>query len=209
MRKKILFTFLTLCAASIGYSQDKNPLGFQAEFGYSLGISNSKHEVYKFLITPGVNINDNMFLGVGIGYLNFSNGDYYTSAHDFKTTFSSLPLYANFKYSTELGRYLSPFIGVKAGYQLINKNKLIDYQDASFVYNYDGGIFLSPEIGVNFDFVKNSKLFLALTYDCLGYKIKSESSFFELTNNNNNGSIIKNTTNKIKSGIGLTIGVSF
>ena len=140
----------------------------------------------------GYKVNNNIFIGGGIGYERFNSIPTY---EDFKADLSLLPVFADIRYTILNGKF-SPVIAVNAGYKiLLNKpstqvrydtvySAIItvsarnDYTDYN-IYKR-GGPFITAEAGIRARVFKRVALYLAADYS-----LWSISGDYYLTNTQN------------------------
>ena len=202
MKKLILSLCLVLCVIGIK-AQDYPKFGMDAELGYSFRLSDKYYDSYKIMLSPGYHFNQSIFAGLGIGYMKLNQENQYYNLVIPKHHFSTFPVYAHAKYTPDMNTNILPFISLKAGYCIFNKNYKYLLDEYPVEFKYKGGLFISPQVGMQFDFIKGLNLYFAVSYDCIGYKYEGHSN----PEYSGTKEMIKET--KYSSGLGLSIGIGF
>ncbi|MDO5571220.1 MAG: hypothetical protein Q4F97_07110 [Bacteroidales bacterium] len=174
-------------------------IGINTEISYGFKLSNTDYSNVRIEFSPGYNLNNNMFLGLGAGYIYMlKEADYFNMSKK-NYNMGAIPLYAHIKYSP-WGKYSNmPFISFKAGYVFINKNHEYTSDKINMSTKYNGSVYLSPTLGWNFNLNKNN-ISLGINYNLIGCRIK---------NSEKNNYIKDLKSNENSSTIGVSVGFEF
>ncbi|MGL5562372.1 MAG: hypothetical protein ACRDCN_07130 [Tannerellaceae bacterium] len=217
MKRLIVFIFL-LISLSMGtsFGQDKR-FGLDVEVGYSEALS-STYDSYEVFVSPGIHFGEKFFGGIGLGYKRMkprhevSLSGIYLPAGDLDNT----PFFIHAKVSPYSFGKFNTFVSLKAGYGYISNAYtswgLGNYDDGyggesnenrdKYEKKFNGGLFLSPAIGVSYSFGRFSTFSLSIAYDLQNYMIK-------WTHVNNNIITHSDKQNESNSAVALRLGWGF
>lgn len=183
---KKLFTLLILfCCFSIAtQAQSKaGTFGLQAEAGYAFVFSGATRtraidgeldKTWSIAVSPGYNVTDKLFTGVGIGLYEYGynynevSEKYGDGILDLKSSFLAIPIYAHGMWKFRSNEKSSFFVSLKAGYGIISKSMypmkgisgLEDYES-----HYSGGLYVSPSIGFICPVNNKNSLSISISYE--------------------------------------------
>lgn len=189
--KKLIVSLIILitCSMNVTFAQEKR-FGLDAEVGYSEGLS-STFDSYEVFASPGVHFGEKFFGGIGLGYKRMvprhgsSGPSIYLPAGDL----NNIPFFIHAKVSPYSIGKLNTFVSLKAGYGYISDTFTVwglgsyddGYGDESnnnqykYEKKFNGGLFLSPAIGVSYSFGRFKTFSLSIAYDLQNYVIKNKS----------------------------------
>ena len=138
----ILLTF-TLCISNV-YSvnpERQRGMRYAVEGHFAVGASSVESAMnFGFTASIGYQLNSNIFLGIGGGYINYPQyADGYVD--------NAFPIYADAKYNFN-DKKVSPFVQLKAGYDVSCNN----------------GFYTNPTVGTSFALGRNMFLNVGLGY---------------------------------------------
>lgn len=141
-----LFTILLIFALCISNVYGVNPerqkgMRYAVEGHFAVGASSVENAMnFGFTASIGYQLNSNIFLGIGGGYINYPQyADGYVD--------NAFPIYADAKYNFN-DKKISPFIQLKAGYDVSCNN----------------GFYTNPTVGTSFALGRNMFLNVGLGY---------------------------------------------
>ena len=152
-----------------GFGSLVDILGFWGSKGADgLGYTNSR---FSATYTAGYRFNNQIFLGLGTGItLNGGKGDSYRSVISYEDpspflnpTLISIPVFAYFKVNL-VNKRVSPFVALSAGGNFSKKQTL--HLDLCDVQYNTMGIFVDPQLGLNFRTSVKTSLYLAAGMTC-------------------------------------------
>lgn len=189
MKRLIVLIFLLISfSMSTSFGQDKR-FGLDVEVGYSESLL-STFDSYETFVSPGIHFGDNFFGGIGLGYKRMmrrheiSVSSIYLPMGDINNT----PFYLHAKVSPYSFGKLKTFASVKVGYGYISNTYTSwgfgNYDDGyggesnenrdKYEKKFNGGLFLSPAIGVSYSFGRFSTFSLSIAYDLQNYVLKNK-----------------------------------
>lgn len=216
--KKLILPLILLATFSINstFAQDKR-FGLDVEVGYSESLS-STYDSYEVFASPGVHFGDKFFGGIGLGYKRMEprHGSSGPSIYLPEGFLNNTPFFVHAKVTPYNFGKLKTFASVKAGYGYISSTYTSwgvgSYDDGyggesntnrdKYEKKYNGGLFLSPAIGVSYSFGRFSTFSLSIAYDLQNYVKKTE--FVK-----NNVTTYSEKQNESNSAIALRLGWGF
>lgn len=185
MKKHIFVTAALLAAFGASEASAVSYRGFLDGEG---GITVKSHPDYTTVngfggvnTTHGLQVIRNLFVGLGGGFCYYMDGPgKYTQTYYADSEYEGvLQLYLDLRWDGfglfGLGKRISPFVDLKAGYQGGQLSFSASGNDASGNYYYYGdkkwsnGMFLRPTIGVRFGIYRNLGINVGIFYDVINY----------------------------------------
>lgn len=198
--KKLFVSLILITTFSITtttFAQEKR-FGLDVEVGYSEALS-STYDSYEVFASPGIHFGEKFFGGIGIGYKRMMQEpatfgpNSYLPFGDINNT----PFFVHAKVSPYSFGKLKTFFSVKAGYGYISDTFTTwgmgssddgyggEYGDGSSggsnegiemnKKKINGGLFLSPAIGVSYSFGRFSTFSLSIAYDLQNFAVKNKT----------------------------------
>lgn len=197
--KKLIVSLILLTTFSITttFAQEKR-LGLDVEVGYSEALS-SMYDSYEVFVSPGIHFGEKFFAGIGIGYKRMMQEPATLGPNSYLISgdINNTPFFVHAKVSPYSFGKLKPFFSVKAGYGYIS-NSFTTWGMGSYDDGYggeygdgssggsseglemnkkkiNGGLFLSPAIGVSYSFGRFSTFSLSIAYDLQNFAVKNKT----------------------------------
>ena len=202
--KKFYVQLILLCCFSIAtQAQSKiGTFGLQVETGYAFTLSDGypeyDHQAFNIAVSPGYHVTEKLFAGVGVALYNYSYsksniGGYGAEVPiEVNSKFIAVPVCARGMW--KCGRAGNPglFVSLKAGYGIISKTmNPITGQGATdkLMYDYSGGLYLSPSIGYMYPINDKHAISLAVSYDHQDYTTTFKADERDYKNKETNSTI--------------------
>ncbi len=182
--KRIKYILLTLaiCLPGLMSAQSENVKAWKGFFdGYAGFIPGGTYErsgwLFGFNVTGGYQITDYLFAGIGFGASVINIEEKINDPYDYYNSYSYLnrnvpglyaPIYADFRWTLNIDRTVTPFVDLKIGYKFAVPLGGIDRQSTPAdeyqyfihgdqIYYYDaygtvteGGLYCMPTVGIRF-----------------------------------------------------------
>lgn len=202
--KKFYVQLILLCCFSIAtQAQSKiGTFGLQIETGYAFTLSDGypeyDHQAFNIAVSPGYHVTDKLFAGVGVALYNYSYsksniGGYGAEVPiEVNSKFISVPVYAHGMWNFGRAGYPGLFVSLKAGYGIISKTmNPISGQGATdkLMYDYSGGLYLSPSIGYMYPINDKHAISLSVSYDHQDYTTTFKADERDYKNKETNSTI--------------------
>lgn len=183
------------------YGEQQSGFGSMVDLSYRIGMGGA-HSAFGINYIVGYRINNLFFIGGGTG-ANFNIGagasTRYTtteySNNSLTPCLTSVPIYAYFR-ANFLNRRFSPFFALAAGGNISGKQTL--HLDLCDVKYSNTGLFVNPQLGVNFRTSTKTSLYLAVGFN--GFTVPSCSEY------NSHSATAKP---KFASGADIHLGLTF
>lgn len=167
---KLAIILLLLLVVSVAKAQPNSGFGFQAELGYGVAVTDSDSPVLSLRAMPGWHLNPYVFMGVGVGYLQYTLSSPYNVAQ--------VPLFGHITVNMlKYGRII-PFVDGKIGYNLGSCEKTVDRFDQPTLVDMKGGFMWSTGLGAKFRINANRAFSIGLAFESntLRYRPKNINS---------------------------------
>lgn len=176
--KKCAIILLLLLVVGVAKAQPNSGFGFRAELGYGVTVTDSDSPVLSLRAMPGWHLNPYLFMGVGVGYLQYASSSPYNVAQ--------IPLFGHITVNMLRSGRVIPFIDAKIGYNLGWSEKTVARFDQPTVVDMKGGFMWSPGLGAKFRIDANRSFSIGLAFESntLRYRPKSSSSVSPWTASN-------------------------
>ena len=149
------------------YAQQRPGFASMIDLSYRLSLTTGYSNNMGLNYIAGYRINNTLLVGAGVGV------NLYTDATPSSLTIEniqgtplkpssiSVPVFAYFRYNF-INTQCSPFFALAAGYEISDQQEL-ELELLKIKYN-TGGLFVNPQVGVNFRTTLNTSLYLAVGF---------------------------------------------
>lgn len=155
------------------------------EAGYGIGVSGYAGR-FELDIVNGYRFNPYCFLGGGVGFNIFTNGE----------NFVTIPVFIQGRFNL-LDRNTSPFLTLNLGYNISTKRSEV-YNRYYTTVTYRGGVLFEPALGVAFRVSNRASVTFGVGYSLMQLQSKAESSYYEISE------VEKELTQAVRLKIGVT-----
>ncbi len=176
--KKCTIILLLILIVRVAEAQPNYGFGFRAELGYGVAVTDSDSPVLSLRAMPGWHLNPYLFMGVGVGYLQYTSSSPYNVAQ--------VPLFGHITLTMPRSGRVIPFIDAKIGYNLGSSEKSVVRLDQPTLVDMKGGFMWSPGLGAKFRIDANRAYSIGLVFESntLRYRPKNSPSVSTWTASN-------------------------
>lgn len=176
--KQFALILLLLLVVGVAKAQPNSGFGFRTELGYGVTVTDSDSPVLSLRAMPGWHLNPYLFLGAGVGYLQYASSSPYNVAQ--------VPIFGHITVNMlRYGRVI-PFVDAKMGYNLGSSEKTVDRFDQPTLVDMKGGFMWSSGLGAKFRINANRAFSIGLAFESntLRYRPKNNNSVSPWTASN-------------------------
>ena len=167
------------------FSSKSNGYEGFVEAGYGIGVSGYAGRFERDIVN-GYRFNPYCFLGGGVGFNIFTNGE----------NFISIPVFIQGCFNL-LDRNTSPFLTLNLGYNISTKRSEV-YKRYYTTVTYRGGVIFEPALGVAFRVSNRASVTFGVGYSLMQLQSKAESSYYEISE------VEKELTQAVRLKLGVT-----